>query len=918
MSGLLFDAETPCPRRSNSSRFDRSSNGSNTLDSFWDDNLDSFEDTRDIDFTTEIRAPILTAAKPRRGNRTTTSFQIHDDNEGKTAPGTRRKRKNMATAPSSRKTSLLSQPAQRFRPRDNFAASPPSKPQRQPLEPKNSVGRNSNVERNKVLLAQINGKNQEPQEKDDLKRDVRRNTVYIPPDDTTVASIFMGLFSPLKSQMPSGTGELGPEDSQINSLESRIAARRVRRANVHSPKRAPLQPSAKIAQEASIRMDIAGKNGGKENVPPGAITSDKSKDLVTHSPVTELPQKPRATPDNVLPSSKLEPQPARTSANFRNTGHAARRSNGPSPKRPVLGNKQYNKRTSTFETGKKRDSLSKQQQPEKRASVLRSLTSSDTAKRSRMTTSNPMSDLKLKKLNTDYQLLTEGISNPAMYEDNWLLHQEIVITQLVNGLFHYTSGNSNSVDPESLRYELLKLYQNDFFLRLHRRLQLSLECGPMSMPNFVLARSNSLKHDVGLKRKFINIWTRSYNLHALRAAVETVVGRRIDIGLKTPQRSITSSPYGSNANDKILRQKLEHFIETFLLRNEDMDRRVSGYIQRKSDVGPRAYRRTVLRSVMIVALLDKGRLSSGMMLPRQLFSSSSNFKSSAAVVQALGRLLLPSIADITKPLGHLGCRLLYKQKDLQEYKYEISNLAVDLRDGVRLTRIVELLLYSSSSRMGSPEPDCSTTVTLLDGKLLPLAGDDGNCPLSQHLRFPCVSRAVKLFNVRIALGALNSTMDTRAMVSDVRAEDIVDGHREKTIALLWGLVSNWGLGGLVDWDDVRKEIGRLQQKAISQFGGQVGDQDWFNGDNLGESSDEQSLLLKKWAAILGGMKGLRIENLSTNFADGKVYESIVDEYEGYILGTKDGAVSPVRKSREQANLGQRLQALGCSPQFGEP
>lgn len=922
MSGLLYEAETPCPQRSNTSRIDRSSDGSNTFDSPWDDNFDSFEDTGDIDFTTEIRAPVLTGAKPRRGNRSTTSFHIHDDNEGRAAPATRRKREKAAAAPSTRKSSLLSQPAQRFRPKVNFAPSPPAMQQRQSLEPRNNAGRDSNVERNKTLLEHINGKGQGSEEKgalkNALKKDVRRNTVYIPSDDTTVATVFMGLFSPLKSQTSGGTKDCVPDDTQINTVESRIAAKRQRRAHARSPKSAPLQPSARIAQEASIRVDIAGKNGGKENIPPGTILDSKDKEPARDLPLFELTQKPKRTPGNVLDSSKLsrtEPKAIRASVNSRGRAPAARRANGSSQKRPALGDKQHNARPPTFDSGINAVNISKQM-PGKPALASRNSTSSNVAKQSRpMPSSKAAPSSNLKNLNTEYQLLTENISNPAMYEDDWLLHQEIVVTQLVNGLFDYTGGKSSSVDPESLRYELLKLYQNDSFIRLHKRLQASVGYGPMSAPNFVLARSNSLRQDLGLKRKFINIWTKTYDLHALRAAVETVVGRRISIDQTSSQRSFGSSPYGLDADDKMLRRKLEHFIEVFLLRNEDMDHHVGGNKEKRAEAGCRAYRRTILRSIMVVALLDKGRLSPGMVLPRQLFASSSTFKSSAAVAQALGRLLLPSSGDITKPLGHLDCRLSYKQHDLQEYKYEISNIAVDLRDGVRLTRIVELLLYRSNSySIGDSDPDCSTTLTLPGGKLLPLGGEDGNCPLSQHLRFPCVSRAVKLFNVRIALGALNSTMGTRALVNDTRAEDIVDGHRERTIALLWGLVSKWGLGGLVDWDDVRREIDRLKRKAMFQFGDQVSDQNWFNGD-LGESPDEHSSLLKQWAGLLAGMKGIYVENLSTNFADGKVYESIVDEYEEYLLGAKEHA-SPVGKPSGQENLGLRLQVLGCCPQFG--
>ena len=933
MSGLLYEAETPCPPRSKTIRFNRSSDESDRFDtSFWDDHFDSLEATENIDFTTEIRPPVLTGAKPRRGNRTTT-FQIHDENEGKaTSPGTKQKREKVtAAAPSNRKSALLSQPAQRFRPKANFAPYPQSMTERQPMAPNNNGGRNSNAERNKALLEQINGKCPGSQEKDALKKNVRRNTVYIPQDDTTVATVFMELFSPLKSQQSDGGKGIPSEDTKINSLESRIATKRqARRPHRRSQKPAPLQPSSKIAQDASIKVDIVGQNGGKENIPPGGVFC-KDGDSEKHIPVVRLPPKPKGTPKNAPGEPKAtlcQPKAAGTSANPERRTTPTKRGNRPSrqQKRAVLGDKQCNSKPPTIDVGQKEVSTSKQNLTAGKGNNMpRNSNTLGTARRSRtLTSSNAVvPDLKSKRLNTEYPLLTENISNPAMYEDNWLLHQEIVITQLANGLFDYTDGNSPSDDPEALRYELLKLYQHDFFVQLYKRIQASLEYGTMSMPNFIIGQGSRLKKDLGIKRKLIDIFMRTYNLHALRAAVETVIGRRISNDPKPSKKSINASRGELvPAENKVLRQKLQHFVEVFLLRNEDMDQTLDqsiiGKKSQRADVEVRAYRRTVLRSIMIITLLDKARLSPGMMLSRRLFLSSSIFKSSAAVAQALGRLLLPTNGDINKPLSHVDCRLSYKQRELQEYEYQIGNLAVDLRDGVRLTRIVELLLYPSAFlNLGEPSWDCSTTVALPNGHSAPLSGDDGNFPLSQHLRFPCVSRAVKLFNVRIALGVLSSTTDTSALVSDIRAEDIVDGHREKTIALLWGLVSKWGLGGLVDWDDVTKEIGRLKRKATSQYGYEnVKDQSWFNGDGLDETLDEHTLLLRQWAALLAGMKGLHVDNLNTNFADGKIYESIVDEYEGYILKNKEDTVSSVKKADKLESLESRLQALGCSSQFG--
>jgi abnormal spindle-like microcephaly-associated protein len=237
-----------------------------------------------------------------------------------------------------------------------------------------------------------------------------------------------------------------------------------------------------------------------------------------------------------------------------------------------------------------------------------------------------------------------------------------------------------------------------------------------------------------------------------------------------------------------------------------------------------------------------------------------------------------------------------------------------MRDGVRLTRMVEVLFFTSEHARSDIEDQ--TEVTLSTGEALSLLGDERDLPLSKHLKYPCVSRAAKVFNVQIALSALSSVRGSGTIVQDLRAEDIVDGYREKTIALLWALVSKWGLAGLVDWDDVGKEISRLKQKARSQLGHEnIQDEPWFADSKFNEG-DEHARLLQQWAAILAALKGLSINNMTTSFADGKVYESIVDEYEPYITGkSEQGSLETTMQP--SLLLETRLRLLGCSSQFGK-
>ncbi|OOF97279.1 hypothetical protein ASPCADRAFT_514260 [Aspergillus carbonarius ITEM 5010] len=869
MSSYLNEATTPCPSRMNASIFSRSS-GRSSSDSLWDDSLGSCDDTANVEFTTEIKPSVLTGAKPRRRTKTSSSFMIHDDHDEKPTQNTYRP--SMAVPPTSRKTSLLAQPAQRFRPRVGFAPSP-GKQSRQEHGHK-TQGRKMDTEKNNDLLMQINGGRGQTQERDGLKLGVRRNTVYIPPDDTTVASAFMGLFSPLKSE---NFENCITEDTQINSLEAQIARKRqAKRSLASSAQRAPLRPSSKVMQESSIQVDVAGKNGGKENIPPGSVLVDGKKSC--------QPLKMKEARDNNLKGSQM----ARSQAGgIRDTARPASK-----PLSVKTGNVVQR---NTVLSDSRNTAKTRFNKIDHDNSMKRSLTSSSNRVTS-MRSSNPSGSLKqstastaapkptgfrsnVKSIEKEYPVISDNVRNSALYEDNWLSHQEVAITQLVNELLQCENKEPAVDNHAMLRHELLTLYQGASFTHLHKRLQASLLYGAMSISKDVLTRSGRLHQDMGLKRKFLDIWVQTYDLRALRAAVEAITGRKI------PDSKLAQ---GSEISDKekTMKRKLEGFLDTFLLKNQDMDHHEKAPTEEHGDAAGRAYRRTVLRSFMIVILLDKARLSPDTNVPPRLFLSSSPRKSSAAVLQALARFLLPSCGDVLKALSHLDCELSYEQHPLEEYDYRVDNLAVDLRDGVRLTRIVELLLGPSSGE-----------------------SSDHSSPLSCYLKFPCMSRTVKLFNVQVALDALASVEGTRKLVSDVRAEDIVDGHREKTIALLWKLVSTWGLAGLVDWADVRKEVERLKQKAVSQDGYEA----WFHPKHLNEADaeDEPTLLLKQWASVIAHLKGLRLDNFSTSFSDGKIYESIVDEYEGYVIGHSE------ELSNRPASLESRLRALGCSAQFGK-
>lgn len=877
------EAATPCP-----SNWKHSKSPFSSFDIHDDGN-----DTAALEFTTDIGSVLQ--QNPRRVKRAAT-FKIHEDPTAAKASGlptaTWRKITTGTTG-----SSMFSQPAQRLPgKRVSFAPSQihggnkgATKDDREPKAPSNEP-----------MTEQI--KDAQMKKKDPLKKDRRRNTIYIPSDDTTVPTMFMSIFSPLKTDLS--------EVSEVGRLEAQIAKKygqRRRQSTVSD--RVPLEHKPRVEQETAIAYDIAGSNTGKENVPPGALfcnqeTCKTASDIEFKPPSTTPVKKlPHMLPDE---NAKSRPSNTRRSIGKQSTVLQPSCPNSP---RTCRSNVAANKSVAKVQPGNRCEAKAKLTNTTVKRSPKDPVITAKPSPKQTVKRKSPTRLIVPRISNLEmYPVLSEDITNPQMYEENWLAHQEIAITQLVNSIFDAARGVAVPPDADTLRHEVLDYYQDAYFSLLHKRVQASLLYGALRVPKEVLRRGGRLKDDIGMRRKFLVLWLTTYDLSALRSAAETVVGRRIPVQTDSPDST-------KGRSEKMLRRSMEAFLDTFLVRNEDVDSSSKAVKAEDGGAEGSSYCRTLLRSIMIILLLDKGRMTSGTSLPRCLFVPSSKYKSSAAVLQALGQLLLPSVGDISRPLSHLDIQVEYEQHRLQEYEYRIKNLAVDLRDGILLTRLVELLLFSG--------PDCgddneniesTATITIPTGQVLTVSQEETDWPLSQHLKMPCTSRATKLFNVQVALSSLAEVRDMGMFVKDIRPEDIVDGYREKTIALLWALVGKLGLPALVDGSDLRREIVRLRKKT-----GRLVQQTDFETAVDCESGRE-ILLLKEWATTLAQLKGIMLENLTTSFADGKIFESIVDEYEALIspeMGENESTETDGRSKRAKAPLAARLRRLGCSSQFGK-
>lgn len=757
-----------------------------------------------------------------------------------------------------------------------------------------------------------------------ILKPARRGTIYIPNEDTTMPSMYMGIFSPIKDLDTRAIVEAaGVPDSELTGIAAQMVRKRApaRRLSVMaaSPKRmgGPLQIVSRPVQESAAVEDRLGQATGKENVPPG---QDRAKRWDGMEKKITVGMKPARRASGAVQKNlseehrSLAASMAGLSLNQEPVKHSSSRIFAPTTSslskgagRPMPNNSGMSVKTSwnagpkvsitqdTAATTKKSPSnkpmLPDQRQepvvPKKPTVPSRFVVPTAIIKNEFAIPLPPPQT---------YPLVTENLPTPAMYEDNWLHHQEIAMTQLVNNLFEQSkctpSQDPVDVDGSMLRIRLLEMYGNAENALLYKRLQAALMYGAFRATTEGLMGSAKLSCDVGKRKAFTDLWLTTYDLGCLRAALEAVVGRMCSGA--SPSGSPTTAARrkegsGGNTSDEEIqmnrvRQSLRRFIETFLIRNEDGE--PDEAIPSSSTAHASwSYQRTMLRSLMLIKLLDTAPIGGC------LFQSSSSYKSSLGPIQALFQMLNPSAGDPLRALGHIGYNVSHVQHPLEEYNYTIQNLAVDLRDGVRLTRLVEFLLVASDE---SP--------VLEEGQIQ----DWPRRPLSQHLKFPCLGRATKIHNVQVALNALHNIQGMASLTHDITADDIVDGFREKTVKLLWGLTSKWGVGGLLDWGDVEREIKRLGHANRSMgVGGQISSPNILVGDEDGCSRYRRLLVL--WAQVIASKRGISVSNMTTSFADGQVFEGIVDEYQEYIISDQ--------RRTDRKHLSERLRGLGCSDQF---
>ncbi|XP_052395480.1 abnormal spindle-like microcephaly-associated protein isoform X2 [Carassius gibelio] len=384
-----------------------------------------------------------------------------------------------------------------------------------------------------------------------------------------------------------------------------------------------------------------------------------------------------------------------------------------------------------------------------------------------------------------------------------------------------------------LRRAACKLFTSDTMVKAIQRLELEVEA-----KRLLVRKDRHLWKDIGERQKVVN-WLISYNPLWLRIGLETIYGELISLESNSDVMGLAMFILGRLLWNPDLAAEFRHAKVPHLYRD--------GHEEALS-------RFTLKKLILLVCFLDKAKESRLIEHDPCLFCMDAEFKSSKDLLLAFSRDFLSGEGILSRHLSHLGLAVSHVQTPLDEFNFAVKKLAVDLRCGIRLVRVMELFTLDWT--------------------------------LSRRLRIPAISRLQKVHNVDIALQVLKDKgVDLRdEHGANIDSRDIVDGHREKTLNLLWKIIFAFQVEVLLDENQLKEEISflrktwRTKQKLASLMSNSGVAVTRMKARQAFEHPSPKVTLLMDWVNAVCEFYSLKAENFTVSFSDGRILCYLIHHY----------------------------------------
>ncbi|GAX74174.1 hypothetical protein CEUSTIGMA_g1623.t1 [Chlamydomonas eustigma] len=294
----------------------------------------------------------------------------------------------------------------------------------------------------------------------------------------------------------------------------------------------------------------------------------------------------------------------------------------------------------------------------------------------------------------------------------------------------------------------------------------------------------------------------------------------------------------------------------------------------------------LLKNLLLSVLLLDKTLSNPQAnrMPRgvpPLFCPSSMYKSSKEVVRAFLTGRMRGVGDVIHQLESWGYRVEYSQSPADDFDYTVTSLKEDLRSGIRLAKLYEVLTGSA-----------------------PLLGKESHCepplflnPVTDQQRMGNMTTVLLRMHEAGALPGEGQRILTRAGLFPLRAREIVDANRDMTLGMLMHIANKWQMPQLLSIKELATEVKRLQRQSLrvqasssAPSGRRVTTEDLKQQLDVYPGNARLNLLLK-WAQAVGALHGLRVNDFKSSFGDGRVLCYMICSYVPSIL-SKDEIYQP--------------------------
>ena len=441
-----------------------------------------------------------------------------------------------------------------------------------------------------------------------------------------------------------------------------------------------------------------------------------------------------------------------------------------------------------------------------------------------------------------------------------------------------------------------QVYQGEHMQKVRAVIQSEVQKGKL-----LIRADRDMYADLTLRKKIISLLF-SYSTPWLRVGLETLFGETI-----LPDVPTQFSPAKRNTHDyrKTSSYQLRVAMRDFIVNRVLSDSTVlAKYTKGRCKVPSGNFEtryRAEMRSLVLSRLfilfffLDQAKKENVIDKSPRLFAKSAQVKSSREVLISFCRDFLASEGDITKHLSRVGLKVAYSQDPMDEINLRITNFAVDLRDGIRLAKLAEVLMGAKPKSLLS------------------------------KLRIPAVSRLQKLHNVGIALQALKALPISEEIV----AHHIVDGHRAMVLKLMWTIIAHYCFPATLDFSAVEEEIvlvkGKLRAREGTSEITSNATLSFMNEQSIDANSPQHKgrKLLLQWCQAVCALFGIEVNDFSTSFADGKALCYLMHYYHPTMVPleeirptTKDNHLV-ARLSVDQARYNERTNSTLAHTKISE-